>query len=327
MRVFVTGSTGFIGSRITQLLLQRGHEVLGLCRSDEGARWLQGVGAQAHRGTLEDPQSLAAGAKAADAVIHTAFDHDFSRFVENTQKDSRVIHAMGEALIGTDKPFLITSGTGMGGGGPGVLALEDVLDLHHPNPRIASEQAGEALRAQGVSVAVVRLPQVHDTVRQGLITPLIAVARAKGVCAYLGDGLNRWPAAHVDDVARLYCLALEHHSSGARWHAVAEEGVAMREVVESLARGLNVPAVSLNADEAADHFGWLAAFAAMDMPASSKATRERLDWRPTGPTLLEDLSRMDYATFPIRTAEPHLASVDASPARSTSSPASASGAT
>ncbi len=296
MRVFLTGATGFIGSRVTRLLLQQGHEVLGLCRSDASARWLQEAGAQAHRGTLEDPTSLAAGARLADAVIHTAFDHDFSRFVENTQKDSRVIHAMGEALLGTDKPLIITSGTGMGSPGPGLVAIEDVLDRNHPNPRSASEFAGEVLKAQGVSLAVVRLPQVHDTVKQGLLTPLIAMTRAKGVSAYVEDGASRWPAAHVDDVARLYCLALERHAAGARWHAVAEEGITMRAMAEAIARGLQIPAVSLQRDEVAAHFGWMAGFAGMDMPASSALTRERLDWQPTGPTLLEDLARMDYST-------------------------------
>jgi len=293
VRVFLTGATGFIGSRITRLLLQGGHQVLGLCRSEESARWLRDAGAEPYRGALEEPQSLAAGAAAADAVIHTAFDHDFSRFFENTQKDSRVIHAMGESLVGTEKPFLITSGTGMGGSGPDKLATESVLDLSHPNPRVATELASEALRARGVSVAVVRLPQVHNTVKQGLITPLIALAKAKGISAYVGEGRNRWPAAHVDDVARLYCLALEQHVSGARWHAVAEEGICMRDVAEVVARGLGVPAVSLKPGEAVDHFGWLSGFAALDMPASSELTRERLGWKPAGPTLLEDLARMD----------------------------------
>jgi nucleoside-diphosphate-sugar epimerase len=299
MRVFLTGATGFIGSRITRLLLQGGHQVLGLCRSDEAARWLRAAGAEPYRGTLEEPQGLAAGAAAADAVIHTAFDHDFSRFLENTQKDSRVIQAMGESLIGTEKPFLITSGTGMGGNGPDRLAMEDVLDLSHPNPRVASEQAGEAMRARGVSVAVVRLPQVHDTVKQGLTTPLIALAKAKGISAYVGDGRNRWPAAHVDDVARLYCLALEQHAPGARWHAVAEEGICMREVAQVIAQGLGVPAVSLTPRDASEHFGWLSGFAALDMPASSALTRERLGWKPTGPTLLEDLVKMDYNALPV----------------------------
>lgn len=295
MRIFLTGATGFIGSRVTRLLLERGHQVLGLCRSDDAARTLRDAGAEAFRGTLEEPQSLTAGAAAADAVIHTAFDHDFSRFLENTRKDSRVIHAMGEALIGTGKPFLITSGTGMGGGGAsGQLAMENVLDRSHPNPRIASEEAGEALRARGVSVAVVRLPQVHDTVKQGLTTPLIALAKAKGVSAYVGDGSNRWPAAHVDDVALLYCLALEAHVAGARWHAVAEEGIGMREVAEVVGRGLRIPSASLAPERAAEHFGWLSGFAALDMPASSAFTRERLGWAPRGPGLLQDLAAMDY---------------------------------
>lgn len=294
MRVFLTGATGFIGSRITRFLLQGGHQVTGLCRSEASARWLRDAGAEPYLGTLEEPQSLAAGAVAADAVIHTAFDHDFSRFLENTRKDSRVIQAMGESLIGTGKPFLITSGTGMGGSGPDTLALEDVLDLSHANPRIASEKAGEAMRVRGVSVAVVRLPQVHDTVKQGLLTPLIALAKAKGASAYVGEGRNRWPAAHVDDVARLYCLALEQHVSGARWHAVAEEGISMRDIAEVVASGLGVPAVSLTPAEAVDHFGWLSGFAALNMQASSELTRKRLGWHPTGPTLLQDLAEMDY---------------------------------
>jgi len=291
MQVFLTGATGFIGSRVTRLLLQRGHRVLGLCRSEKAACLLREAGAQPYHGTLEEPQSLASGAAAADAVIHTAFDHDFSRFVENTQKDSRVIHAIGESLASTDKPFIITSGTGMGGGGPDKLATEDVLDLSHPNPRVASELAGEAMRMQGISVAVVRLPQVHDTLKQGLITPLIALAKARSISAYVGDGCNRWPAAHVDDVARLYCMALEQHVSGARWHAVAEEGIRMRDIAEVIARSLGIPAASLTPGEAIEHFGWLSGFAALDMPASSERTRKRLGWRPTGPTLLEDLAR------------------------------------
>lgn len=294
MRVFLTGATGFIGSRVARRLLQNGHHVLGLCRSDDGARRLRDAGVEPYRGTLEEPHGLADGAAVADAVIHTAFDHDFSRFVENTQKDSRVIHALGEALVGTNKPLIITSGTGMGGSGPGRLASEEVLDLHHPNPRIASELAGEAVRARGVSVAVVRLPQVHDTVRQGLITPLIALAKAKGISTYVGDGSIRWPAAHVDDVAQLYVQALERHVPGARWHAVAEEGVGMRRIAEVIAQGLEVEVVSLTPEAAVDHFGWLAGFAALDMPASSELTRQRLGWTPTGPTLLKDLARMDY---------------------------------
>ncbi len=294
MRVFLTGATGFIGSRIVPELLDAGHRVLGLTRSEAGARWLEAAGAEVHRGTLEDPDSLARGAAQADAVIHTAFDHDFSRFVENCEKDRRVIGAMAEVLAGSDRPLLITSGTGLGGTGPGRPAVEQAVDWHHPNPRVASEQAGVAAADKGVSVAVVRLPQVHDTEKQGLITPFIEVSRARGLAAYVGDGANRWPAAHVTDVARLYRLALEQHEPGARYHAVAEEGVSARAIAEVVGAGLGVPVRSLSPAEAADHFGWLAMFTSLDMPASSSWTRARLGWEPTGPDLLADLRAMDY---------------------------------
>ena len=248
-----------------------------------------------HRGTLEEPDSVAAGAEDADAVIHCAFDHDFSRFVENVGKDARVIAAIGAVLAGSDCPFIITSGTGMGSPGPGKLATEDVFDRDNPNPRRASELAGEKLVQQGVSVAAVRLPQVHDTGRQGPISPAIEIARARGVSAYVGDGANRWPGAHVTDVARLYRLALEHHGTGARWHAVAGEGVPMREVAEVIATGVGVPVRSLSEEEAPEHFGWLGPFAGLDMPASSAVTRERLGWTPTGQSMLEDLRNMNYS--------------------------------
>ncbi|MGN6819628.1 MAG: SDR family oxidoreductase [Sphingomonas sp.] len=294
MRVFLTGATGFIGSRVVAELVNHGHQILGLTRSDAGAAWLEAAGAQAHRGELEDPATLARGAAAADAVIHTAFDHDFSNFVANCEKDRRVIAAMGAALLGSDRPLIITSGTGMGSTGPGRPAVEDAVDWDNPNPRVASERAGAELADQGVSVAVVRLPQVHDTVKQGLISPLVEIARAKGVVGYVGDGANRWPAAHVLDVARLYRLALERHEPGARYNAVAEEGVPVRAIAEAIAAGLGVPTASLSEEEAADYFGWLAPFAALDMPASSAATRERLGWQPQGPSLLHDLERIDY---------------------------------
>ncbi len=299
MRVFLTGANGFIGSRVVAELIDAGHQVLGLTRSDAGARWLEQAGAEVHRGTLEDPDSLAAGAARADAVIHTAFDHDFSRFVENCDKDRRAIEAMGAALAGSDRPLIITSGIGMGSPGPGELAVEDVFDRDNFNPRRLSELTGEAIAQRGVSVAIVRLPQVHDTVKQGLITPAIEMARATGLSAYVGDGTNRWSAAHVSDVARLYRLALEHHYAGARWHAVDEEGVSVREVAEVVGAGLGVPVRSLPGDEAAAHFGWFAAFAGLDMPASSAWTRERLGWTPSGPGLIEDLRAMDY-TAPAR---------------------------
>lgn len=294
MRVFLTGATGFIGSRIVPELIGAGHRVLGLTRSDAGARRLEAAGAEVHRGALEEPDTLAQGAAQADAVIHTAFDHDFSRFVENCAKDRRAIERMGDALAGSDRPLIITSGTGMGAPGPGVPAVETVFDRENPNPRRISEITGEEVAARGVSVAVVRLPQVHDTKRQGLISPAIEIARRKGVSAYVGDGANRWPAAHVEDVARLYRLALDHHRAGARWNAVAEEGVPVREIAQAVGDGLGVPVRSLSPDEAAEHFGWLAPFAAMDLPASGAATQERLGWHPRGPGLMEDLRNMDY---------------------------------
>lgn len=296
MRVFLTGATGFIGSRIVPELIAAGYRVVGLTRSDVGARALERAGAEAHRGTLEEPDSIATGAAGADAVIHTAFDHDFSRFFENTQKDARVIEAIGGALAGSDRPFIITSGTGMGSPGPGQPALETAFDRGNPNPRRASELTGEALAEGGVSVAVVRLPQVHDPVKQGLVSPAIEIARAKGVSAYVGDGANRWPAAHVLDVARLYRLALDRHEPGARWHAVAEEGVSVRAIAEAVGAGLGVPVRSLSPEEAVAHFGWMSAFAGMDLPASSAWTRERLGWNPSRPSLIEDVRAMSYGT-------------------------------
>jgi nucleoside-diphosphate-sugar epimerase len=294
MRIFLTGATGFIGSALVAELIGAGHRVIGMTRSDAGAQALADAGAEVHRGTLEDPASLARGAADADAVIHTAFDHDFSRFVENCEKDQRAIAALGSALAGSDRPLVITSGTGIGSGEHGEPASEDVFNGRHPNPRIASEIAGQALLDAGINVSVVRLPQVHDAFKQGLITPLAGIAREKGVVAYVGEGRNRWPAGHVSDVARLYRLAVEKAERGARYHAVGEEGIESREIAESLARGLKLPAVSISADEAAAHFGWMAMFVALDMPASSAKTRARLNWRPAGPTLIADLEQARY---------------------------------
>ena len=294
MRVFVTGATGFIGARLVTELIKAGHQVVGLTRSDAGAEALISSGAEAHRGTLEDLDSLRRGAAKADGVIHCAFDHDFSNFFANCEKDGRAIEAMGAELAGSDRPLVITSGTGMGSPGPGQLAREEVCDPEHPNPRKASEIAGAAQLAAGVNIVVVRLPQVHDTVKQGLITPLVGLTREKGVSAYVGDGLNRWPAAHVLDVARLYRLALEKQAPGARYHAVDEEGITARAIAEVIGRGLRVPVVQLSAEEAAAHFGWLAMFVGLDMPASSAKTRADLGWEPTGPGLLTDLEQMRY---------------------------------
>lgn len=294
MRVFVTGSTGFIGSTIVPELINAGHQVLGLTRSDAGAQSLIAAGAEVHRGHLEDLESLRSGAAKADGVIHCAFNHDFSKFVANCEMDRRAIETLGAALTGSDRPLIITSGTGMGSAAPGQPATEDHFDPSHPNPRVASELAGASLSARGVNVSVVRLPQVHNRIKQGLVTYAIAVAREKGVSAYVGDGLNRWPAAHVLDAARLYRLALEKGEAGARYHAVAEEGVPVRDIAEVVGRGLKVPVVALSPEEAAGHFGWLAAFVGWDLLASSAQTQARLGWRPIGPGLIADLERMRY---------------------------------
>lgn len=294
MRVFLTGATGFIGSRIVPELLAAGHQVIGLTRSDAGVRTLEAAGAQAYRGVLEEPDTLGAAAANADAVIHTAFDHDFENFVANCQKDRRVIAALGTALKGSSRPLIITSGVGMGDPGDGRPAIEQVFNPHHPNPRIASEREGQALLDAGVNVSVVRLPQVHDTVKQGLISPYIEMARKKGTVAYIGEGASRWSAAHVLDVARLYVLALERGEAAARYHAVAEEGVTARDIAKVVGVGLDLPVVSLKTGEAAEHFGWLGMFVGLDMAASSAWTREVLNWKPAGPGLISDLGHMDY---------------------------------
>ena len=299
MRVFLTGATGFIGSAIVSELTNAGHQVLGLARSDEGARALMAAGADVHRGNLEAPETLRGGAAKSDGVIHCAFDHsafgnDFSKFVEVCEKDRRAIEALGDALRGSDRPLLITSGTGVGNALPAQPATEDHFDPNHPNPRKASEVAGASVAERGVNVSVVRLPQVHDTFKQGLITYAIQVAREKGASAYIGEGLNRWPAAHVLDVAHLYRLALEKYEAGSRYNAVAEEGVSMRQIAEVIGRGLRMPVVSLSQEEAQAHFGWLAMFAGFDMPASSAQTRQRLGWHPTGPGLIADLEQMRW---------------------------------
>ena len=290
MRVFVTGATGFIGSAIVAELIGAGHRVLGMTRSDAGARALEAAGAEAHRGDLEDPDSLRRGAALAEGVIHCAFDHDFSNFVANCEKDRRAIEALGAGLVGTDHPLVVTSGVGMGQAAPDRPATEDVFNVDAPNPRKASELAAAAVAAAGANVSVVRLPQVHDTRRQGLVSILIEMAREKGVSAYVGEGRNRYSAAHVSDVARLYRLALERRQPGARYNAVAEEGVALRDIAKVIGEGLGVPVASLPADEAAAHFGWMAMFTGHDLSASSAWTRQELGWQPTGPGLLADLA-------------------------------------
>jgi nucleoside-diphosphate-sugar epimerase len=292
MRVFVTGATGFIGTPVVKELIAAGHKVLGMARSDEGAKSLAALGADVHRGSLEDLDSLRQGASAGDAVIHLAFIHDWSNFVENCEVDHHAIEALGSVLAGSDRPLIVTAGTA-GLAGPGRVATEDNdVPPDFPFPRV-SEQA--ALSLKGVRASVMRLPQVHDTLRQGLLTHAVTVAREKGVSAYVGEGRNRWAAAHISDVARLYRLALENNDAGAKYHAVAEEGVPMRDIAEAIGRGLKVPVKSISAEEASTHFGWLAMFTGHDLLASSAKTRKRLDWNPAGPGLIADLERLDVS--------------------------------
>ncbi|MGB7170447.1 MAG: SDR family oxidoreductase [Acidobacteriaceae bacterium] len=291
MRVFVTGATGFIGSRIVPELIGAGHQVLGLARSDAGAQFLAAAGAVVHRGALEDVESLRSGAAASDAVLHVAFRHDWTKFAESCELDKSAIEAIGDVLQGSSRPFIVSSGVGVA---QGRAATEDDPPLSSPSLPRVSEVTAIALRERGVHASVMRLPQVHDEVKQGLITPLVAIARAKGVSAYIGDGHNRWPAAHVTDVARLYRLALDKFTAGARYHAVAEEGVPLKDVATAIGRGLNVPVISISPEQAQEHFGFFGFFAGRDTRASSAQTRAKLGWNPTGPGLLTDLGNMRY---------------------------------
>ncbi len=294
MRVFVTGATGFIGTAVIPELISAGHKVIGLARSDAGAKSLVEAGAQVHRGDLEDLESLRSGAAAADGVIHLAFNHDFSKYMDNCQADKRAIEALGSVLVGSDRPLVVTSGTAVAFQ-PGRVSTED--DPPVPSsmiPRSASEEAATEMVSRGVRATAMRLPQVHNRLKQGLITPLIEIARAKGVSAYVGDGRNRWPAAHLLDTARLYRLALEKGIAGERFNAVAEEGVPLREIAEAVGRRINVPVVSKTTEEAPEHFGWLAFFVGNDAPASSAKTQERLGWHPTQKGLISDLDPARY---------------------------------
>ena len=289
MRVFLTGSTGFIGAQVARELIDAGHQVLGLTRSAGGARALRAIGAESHHGDIEDLSSLQRGAENCDAVIHTAFDHHFANFVANCQKDSRVIAALGAALEGSERPLIITSSTAMGSSAPGHAADEDHFNPDHPNPRVASALAGQALLQRGVNVVAMRLSQIHNPVRQGLVTELIKQAREKGVSAYIDEGLNQWSAAHLEDTAHLYRLALEKHQPGARYHATAESGIAFRLIAEAIGEGMGLPIVSVSSHKAAASFGWLSTFVGKDMSCLSNKTQERLGWQPSGPGLIEDL--------------------------------------
>ena len=293
MRIFVTGAPGFIGSALVPELIQAGHHVLGLTRSEAGADALRKSGAEVLRGNLEDLDSLREGAAKTDGAIHLAFNHDFSRFQKNCDDDREAIRTIGEVLLGSNRPLVVTSGTAMATNVDGAPTTEDGPTASW-NPRAASEEAVKELTARGVNTSVVRLAQIHDTRKQGLVPYVHAVAREKRVSAYIGDGSNRWPAAHVSDVARLYRLVIEKAEPGAIYHAVDEQGVSMKAIAEALGRGLKVPVVSIRPEEAEAHFGWLAHFASHDMPASSALTQRKLNWKPTGPGLIADLDGMEY---------------------------------
>ncbi len=295
MRIFVTGATGFIGTELVKELIQAGHQVRGLARSDAGAEQLEAAGAEVHRGTLQDLDSLRSGATGMDVVVNLAFNHDdMSKFAQNGEDERRAVQALGSVLApGT--LLVVTSGTGLASGGPGHVRLESDPALNNATVPRQPEETARAVAERGVRVAIVRLPQVHDTHKQGLVPFLTETARRKGVSAYVGDGANRWAAAPLPDVAHLYHLVVEQTGPGVTvYHAVQEEGVALREIAETLGKGLQIPVVSLDGDKVAEHFGWLAHFAALDMPASGEWTQKTLGWNPSGPGLIEDLTNMKY---------------------------------
>jgi nucleoside-diphosphate-sugar epimerase len=302
MRIFITGATGFIGSAVVRELISAGHTVTGLARSKEGAKSLVAAGAEVLRGDLEDLGSLRIGAAMSDGVIHTAFIHDFSKFKENCEIDTRAIEALGAALAGSDRPLLVTSGLALLASGRTATEEDGPVPVSASYPR-ASEVTAMSLLARGVRASVVRLPQVHDRLKQGLVTYLINIARQKGVSAYIGEGRNRWAAVHVLDAARLYRLALENGEAGAKYHAIAEEGVPARDIAEAIGRGLKLPTMSLFAERAGEHFGPLGLFVGLDLVASSAITQQQLGWRPTQTELLDDLAHA-------RDFEPENAKID-----------------
>ncbi len=295
MRVFVTGATGWIGSAIVPELITAGHQVVGLARSDQAAAALAAAGADVHRGTLDDLDSLRSGAAAADGVIHTAFNHDFSRMESAAQTDLAAIDALGSTLQGSGRPLVITTGTALIRPGQ-VVTEEDSVDTRSvAHPRLGAEQMAIAFADQGVRSSIVRpAASVHGEGDHGFVPVLIDIAHAKGVSAYIGDGSNRWPGVHRLDAARLYRLALEKAPAGSVFHAIADEGVPTRDIAEIIGRHLNLPVISIAPEEAGEHFGWMGAFFALDAPASSALTQERLGWKPTHPGLVADLEQGHY---------------------------------
>jgi len=296
MRVFVTGATGFIGSFLTRELINAGHHVVGLSRSDAGREALTRFGAEVFSGDVNDLARLRIAAESADGVIHAAFNHDFANLKKHSEEDRKVIETLGEVLAGSDRPLIITSGTGVArsrNGGPAVEADNHVTSAEFP--RAASEEAADTLIDDGGRVIVIRLPQVHDTRKFGRITNHMLLARKWGRVAYVGEGKNRLPAVHVSDAVRVYRLALERGRAGSRYHAVGEEGIALRDIAEVIGAGMKLPVESITAEQATEYFGWLAKLVTIDLSASNALTRQLLDWNPTGPDLLTDLRKMDYA--------------------------------
>jgi len=291
MRVFVTGASGFIGSAVVSELIDAGHQVIGLARSDSSAQAVESAGARAHRGDLENLESLRAGAADADGVIHLAFNHDFTDYTGAAETDRRAIETVGEVLAGSDRPFVVTSG--LAGFALGRTMTED--DAADPDSPRASEHAALAFTSRGVHVSVLRLPpSVHGEGDHGFVPRLIDIAREKGVAAYPGDGSNRWPAVHRFDAARLFRLALEAAPAGARLHAVGDEGVSVRDIAGAIGRHLTLPVTGVAPEKAFDHFGWLGGFFSLDVPVSSTLTQELLGWQPTQQGLLEDLEEGHY---------------------------------
>jgi nucleoside-diphosphate-sugar epimerase len=294
MRIFVTGASGFVGAAVVRDLLKAGHDVVALARSDSAARVVTDAGAIPYRGDLERPESVQRGAAEADAVIHMGFNHDFSKFKANSENDRKVIGTLGSALAGSKRPLVITSAIGLLPSGR-LVTEQTMPPSPSPNPRVASEEAARALADRGVNVSVVRLPpSTHGEGDHAFVPTLIKFARERGASAYIGEGLNRWPAVHRLDAAKVYRLALGPSTPGAYYHAVAEEGVALREIAEVIGRRLKVPVVSKSPEEAAAHFAWFAHFAALNITASSKQTQEQLQWRPTLPGLIADIDQPHY---------------------------------
>ncbi|WDF55734.1 SDR family oxidoreductase [Mucilaginibacter sp. KACC 22063] len=294
MRVFVTGASGFVGSAIVDDLIKAGHQVLGLARSESSVEKVKAAGADVHHGDIYDLESIKQGAMQCDAVIHTAFNHDFSKFKDNCETDRKVIATLGEALRGTEKPLVVTSGVGLLRSDH-IVTEDELPQSSEVMPRAASEEAARAAAAQGVDAYIVRLPPTtHDKGDHGFIPMVINMDKEKGMAAYVGDGSNRWPAVHRSDAATLYRLIIEKRPELKVFHPVAEEGIPFREIAEAIGKGLQLPVESKSGEEAAAHFGWFLHYASFNCPSSSEKTRAALNWEPKGPSLMADLEAGHY---------------------------------